>query len=106
MSNTSVFDQCIIKTPARACFLFQHWDGESVVYNNMSGETHLLEQNSAELLLSIQEQPLSYSSLLNRLTTDSSDTSREEIANHLDNTLTHFQKLNLVDLESKAVDSN
>ena len=106
MSDVSAFDRCTIKTPARACFLFQHWDGESVVYNNMSGETHLLEQNSAELLSSIQEQPLSYQSLLNRLTAASSDISCEEIANYLDNTLAHFQELNLVDLESEPANSN
>lgn len=95
MSNAP-FSQHIIKTPSNSCFLFQHWDGESVVYNNLSGETHLLEQNSAELLASIQEHPLNYNDLLKQLTTTFSNTSNEKIANYLDSTLKHFQEHGLI----------
>jgi PqqD family protein of HPr-rel-A system len=106
LSDTPTFDRRTIKTPTRACFLFQHWDGESVVYNNMSGETHLLEQNSAELLSSIQEQPLSYQSLFNMLITTSSERSHEEIENYLNNVLIHFQELNLIDVEAEKESPN
>ncbi len=99
MSDPSAFNQCIIKAPTNSCFLFQHWDNESVVYNNVSGETHLLERNSAELLSSIQKQSLSYNSLLNILTEMSNNLPHEELANYLDNTLTHFQELSLVDVQ-------
>lgn len=100
MNNASVFDQTIINVPVNANFLFKYWDEECVLYNNLSGETHLLEHYSAELLSSINEQPKTYQTLLKKLTTDFDDFPQAEIADHLENILTHFQKLNLIEMKA------
>jgi len=100
VNNAPVFDQTIINVPANANFLFKYWDEECVLYNNLSGETHLLERYSAKLLSSINEQPKTYQILLKKLTTDFSDSPQAEISGHLENILTHFQELNLIEMKA------
>lgn len=100
MNNASVFDQTIVNVPVNANFLFKYWDEECVLYNNLSGETHLLEHYGAELLASINEQPKTYQTLLKKLTTDFDGSPQAEIADHLENILTHFQELNLIEMKA------
>jgi PqqD family protein of HPr-rel-A system len=35
----------------------REWDGEVVLYNDLSGDTHLLSGDAVELLLALQEGP-------------------------------------------------
>jgi PqqD family protein of HPr-rel-A system len=92
--------QYTIQTPDNAHFLFKHWDDECVVYNNLSGETHLLEQHSARLLSSISEEPKQYQALLHSLKTTFSETPSEEITDYLNQALDHFQKLVLIEIKT------
>lgn len=44
------------------------WDDEFVVYNNLSGDTHLLDADSVELLALLQRAPASIDALAAHLT--------------------------------------
>lgn len=101
MSKATTFDQSTINVPVNANFLFKYWDEECVVYNNLSGETHLLELHGAKLLSSINEQPKTYQVLLNKLAADFDGLPQAEIADYLENTLSHFQKTNLIKIQLK-----
>ena len=37
---------------------FRFWDDEFVVYNSLSGDTHLLGSTAAQILLKLQQAPL------------------------------------------------
>jgi PqqD family protein of HPr-rel-A system len=39
------------------CLQFRAWDDEFVLYNDLSGDTHLLGAGAIELLLSLQQTP-------------------------------------------------
>lgn len=100
MNSASDSHPYIIQTPSNARFLFKHWDDECVVYNNLSGETHLLEQNSAELLSSITEEPRQYQTLLHSLETTFNESSPKDLTNYLDQVLEHFQALGLIEIKT------
>jgi len=38
---------------------YWHWDGEYLLYNDLSGDTHLLGDGAIELLLALQAGPAS-----------------------------------------------
>lgn len=42
---------------------FRSWNDECVVYNTLSGDTHILETRAAEILFSLQEGALNMLSL-------------------------------------------
>jgi PqqD family protein of HPr-rel-A system len=49
---------------------FRSWNGEFVVYNSLSGDTHILEESTAQILLVLQQTPsdmLSLAQLLARM---------------------------------------
>lgn len=51
--------------------LRQHgWDGEYVVYNDLSGDTHLLGTAAQELLSILRQAPLTLAALAGRLGLD------------------------------------
>jgi PqqD family protein of HPr-rel-A system len=46
---------------------FRSWDDEVVVYNSLSGDTHLLGSTAAQILLNLQEAPSDAASLAESL---------------------------------------
>jgi PqqD family protein of HPr-rel-A system len=46
---------------------FRHWDDEYVLYNDLSGDTHLLDDAAFELLLALNRGPASFSALADAL---------------------------------------
>lgn len=46
---------------------FREWDGEAVLYNDLSGSTHLLEGAAVELLFALRERPADSASLAAQL---------------------------------------
>ena len=41
-----------------ACLRFAEWDNEFVVYNEFSGDTHLLDTTAAHILFRLKQEPL------------------------------------------------
>jgi len=46
---------------------YRHWDDEYVLYNDLSGDTHLLDDAAIELLLALKQGPAAFSSLADAL---------------------------------------
>jgi PqqD family protein of HPr-rel-A system len=46
---------------------FREWDGEAVLYNDLSGNTHLLDGGAIEVLLALRPAPLDAAALAVRL---------------------------------------
>ena len=47
---------------------FRSWGGEFIVYNSLSGDTHLLDSVAAQILLRLQQVPSDFISLVESLT--------------------------------------
>jgi len=47
--------------------LFRCWDDEYVVYNRLSGDTHLLGSTAAHILLELQQAPSNTTALIESL---------------------------------------
>lgn len=75
----------------------RQWDGECVLYNDLSGDTHLLADGAIELLLALAAGPLSHQSLAALLEAefelDMLDAQTETAA-----LLAQLQRLHLVDV--------
>lgn len=73
------------RTIADGTLHFRHWDDEVVVYNSLSGDTHLLDEAAARLLLKLQPMPADVEGLAAALAIPDVPASRvEEILLQLD----------------------
>jgi len=95
-SNVSDFSNHLFSAPDNAHFLFKNWGEEYVVYNNLSGETHLLQQESGELLSFIHKRPMHYQDLLSKLSSSFEVITPEDAENYLGHSLKLFHELSLI----------
>lgn len=73
------------------------WDNEYVVYNSLSGDTHLLNLTAGQLLLKLQRSPMDSMSLANLITpTDKSKSSLQHEL-QIEQLLAELNTLNLVE---------
>jgi PqqD family protein of HPr-rel-A system len=75
---------------------FREWDGEAVVYNDLSGNTHLLDGGAVEVLLALRSAPLDAATLAARLA-DRFDTGDDALAAAIEDMLTDLAGLDLVE---------
>jgi PqqD family protein of HPr-rel-A system len=80
------------------------WEEEYVVYDQLSGDTHLLDAVSGELICALSEQAMSRTALLEKLAALFEEASELERENYLIDFVAKFQKLGLLDIESSKVD--
>jgi PqqD family protein of HPr-rel-A system len=75
------------------------WDEEYIIYDQFSGDTHLLDGLSGELIGALSEQAMFRSDLLKKLNELFEDATELEMENYLDDFITKFQKLGILDIE-------
>jgi len=51
-----VLDDCVISLPTGSVVCCRFWEDESVVYNQVSGETHLVDGLGAQIFKFVSEQ--------------------------------------------------
>ena len=51
-----MLDDCVISLPAGSVVCCRFWEDESVVYNHVSGETHLVDGLGAQIFKFVSEQ--------------------------------------------------
>lgn len=78
---------------------FFHWDDDYVIYNVLSGDTHLLDGVSGELICALSEKAMSRAALLKKLNELFEAPSELEMENYLDGFIARFQQLGLLDIE-------
>lgn len=75
---------------------YRLWDDECVLYNDLSGDTHLLGDGAIELLLALKTGPASFTDLAGVLRA-SFDIDDAELAAETQGLLDHLKHLYLVD---------
>lgn len=76
---------------------FRTWNEEFVVYNALSGDTHVLEVPAAEILLLLQQGPMDISSLVQGLADKWQCEPNQTFLNDLEMTLSEMHTLSLVE---------
>ena len=73
------------------------WDDEFVVYNPLSGDTHLFDSFSGEVLRSLELMPASQLELASRLSQETGVDLDEELNKRIGELLLKFSELNLIE---------
>ena len=76
---------------------FRAWNEEFVVYNALSGDTHVLEIPAAEVLLLLQRGPMDLSSIAQGLARKWQCELGQTFLNELEMTLSEMHTLSLVE---------
>ena len=72
------------------------WDDEAVVYNNLSGDTHLLSADAMQLLQALSESPCEQAALVARLQEAGTDPD-PAVAGAVAALLAELEKLSLIE---------
>lgn len=91
-----MLDDCVISLPMEGMVSCRFWEDESVVYNQMSGETHLVDGLGARVFKIVSEQAATRTIVLQNIKNAFEfgiDCDAEEI---LDNLILEYQKLGLL----------
>jgi PqqD family protein of HPr-rel-A system len=75
---------------------FREWDGEAVLYNDLSGNTHLLDGAAIDVLQSLHAEPCAAATLAARLA-DSFDAGAAALLPDIEDLLTALAKLDLIE---------
>lgn len=75
---------------------FREWDGEAVLYNDLSGNTHLLDGGAVDVLLALRAGPLDADALAAHLA-DRFDADADALPAAIEDMLTDLAKLDLVE---------
>jgi len=82
-------------TPGQA-LACREWDGEAVLYNDLSGSTHLLDGAALDLLHALRDQPADAASLAARLA-DRFDAGDDDLVSLIDDMLATLVGLDLIE---------
>jgi PqqD family protein of HPr-rel-A system len=82
-------------TPGQA-LACREWDGEAVLYNDLSGSTHLLDGAALDLLYALRDQPADAAALAVRLA-DQFDAGDDDLASLIDDMLATLAGLDLIE---------
>jgi PqqD family protein of HPr-rel-A system len=76
---------------------FQVWNEEFVVYNEVSGDTHVLEEAAARLLIEVQRAPSDVLSLAQRLADEWQCEVNDDFLHEIEMALANMHALCLVE---------
>jgi PqqD family protein of HPr-rel-A system len=75
------------------------WDDDCVIYDELSGDTHLLDGVSGDLICALSEKAMSRAALLKMLNELLEAQGESEMESYLDFFIARFQQLGLLDIE-------
>jgi len=101
MADESIYDQTQYALIADVSF--RKWQHEYVVYNQLSGDTHLLDGVSGELLELLLKQTMSRDQLLQNLSLWFEELNADELKSYLDDFIVRFTTLDLLQLAKQPV---
>lgn len=73
------------------------WDGESVVYNALSGDIHVLDDRAAQLLQALQQAPADVLSLVQRFAKEWQCEPDDDLQREIEMTVSDMHALALVE---------
>ena len=80
-------------------FRWRFWDGQHVVYNPASGDTHLLNPVAGEALQSIQQSPADVLELVSRVASRLELPSDRQLLEQVEKLVNELNKLGLIESE-------
>jgi PqqD family protein of HPr-rel-A system len=81
-----------------ATLLWRQWDGEYIVYNSASGDTHLLNPIAAAALRCLEQSPADVVHLTEWVVSEQGLEPEPELRQHLEKLLTQFEELGLIEV--------
>jgi PqqD family protein of HPr-rel-A system len=75
---------------------FREWDGEAVLYNDLSGSTHLLDGAAVDVLQALRSAPCVPATLAARLA-ESFGASADELLPEIEDMLAELVRLDLIE---------
>lgn len=85
--------------PENISIRYYYWDDEAIIYNELTGDTHLLDRASADIVVSLSKQSVSRRELLNKLSVHFTDAIDLDLECFLDDLILRLQDLNLLEIE-------
>lgn len=73
------------------------WDGEFVVYNALSGDLHILDEQAAQILQALQHKPSDVLSLAQRFAAEWQCEPSDDLLHEIEMTMSDMQALALVE---------
>ena len=80
-----------------SCLLWNSWDNEYVVFDDGSGDTHLLDLVAGEVLKVLQEAPADSSQVTARVALRLDATPVVELAGRVQETIRKFREVGLIE---------
>jgi PqqD family protein of HPr-rel-A system len=77
---------------------FRSWDGDWVIYDSFSGDTHLLGETAVQLLQQLQKSPLSSRALADLLALENVCLINEQFTAEMEFILGELEELGLVEV--------
>ena len=93
-----MFENSLIGLPKLAVIRCRFWDDECVIYNQLTGETHLVDGMGAEIFKQLSEKTATRTQLLQTLDSVFEWEIDFDAEGFLDNLIMEYQKLGLVDV--------
>lgn len=81
--------------------LWREWEGESVVFNVNSGNTHLLSSTAVGVLRLLEREVLSVGEISDRLISTIGISSDEEVVNNVETLLKNLDHMGLIEPVSR-----
>ena len=88
----------MIDFPKKSLVCCRFWDDECVIYNQLTGETHLVDGMGAELFKLISEKAATRTQLLQNIHSVFELDCDFDVEGFLDNLTLQYQKLGLLDV--------
>jgi len=96
-----VLEDYVVNFPKEGLVCCRYWEDECVVYNQLSGETHLVDGVGAEIFKLISEKSSTRAQLLQNIQSVFELETDSDIEGLLDNLILEYQKLGLVEVTEK-----
>jgi len=93
-----VAEDYVVNFPKERLVWSRFWDDECVIYNQLTGETHLIDGMGAEIFKLISEITATRTQLLQKIHSVFELESDFDVEGFLDNLIIEYQKLGLLDV--------
>ena len=93
-----MFGDCIIGFPKDGLVCCRFWDDECVIYNQLTGETHLVDGMGAEIFKLISKKTATRTQLLQNIHRVFELEIDFDVEGFLDSLILQYQKLGLLDV--------
>lgn len=94
----------IISLPDNNRVLCRFWDDECVIYNQLTGETHLIDGMGVEIFQLISEKKATKAQLLQTIQSVFELETDFDMEGLLDNLIQEYQKLDLLEVTEKSAE--